>query len=123
MVLKGYDPVAYFTEGKPVKGDPKISHDWDGERYLFSNPGNRSKFAADPERYAPQFGGFCTASMARGARNEGNPEAWAIVDGKLYVTGAPDTAAAARQRELMQTDRNYLALRIPKAEANWREKK
>jgi YHS domain-containing protein len=121
LVLRGHDPVAYFTEGRPVKGSPQLSHDWDGGRYHFASARNRDMFVADPDRYAPQFGGYCTGSMSRGVRNEGNPEAWAIVDGKLYVVGAPDTASALKQRETMQTDREYLALRIPKAEKNWRE--
>ena len=123
VVLKGHDPVAYFVEGRPVKGSPQISYDWDGARYHFSSTRTRDLFAANPDRYAPQFAGYCTGSMSRGVRNEGNPEAWAIVDGKLYVTGAPDAASAAKQREIMLKDRDYLALRIPKAEQHWREKK
>ena len=117
VVLKGYDPVAYFTEGKPVKGLPELKYDWDGGRYYFSKAENREKFAADPERYAPQFAGYCTGSMSRGVRNEGNPEGWAIVDGKLYVLGLED---GAKGRAMLQ-DPNYLAARIPKAEKNWRE--
>ena len=87
VVLKGHDPVAYFTEGRPVKGAPEINYDWDGERYLFSNAGNRAKFASNPERYAPQFSGYCTGSMSHGRKLEADPEAWKIVDGKLYVFG------------------------------------
>ena len=87
VVLKGHDPVAYFTEGRPVKGSPEIKYDWDGERYLFSNSGNRDKFASNPDRYAPQFGGYCTGSMSKGIKAEADPEAWKIVDGKLYVYG------------------------------------
>lgn len=117
VVLKGHDPVAYFTEGRPVKGSAEFKHDWDGERYLFSNAGNRDKFAADPERYAPQFGGYCTGSMSRGVRNEADPEAWIISDGRLYVFGQ------LKFKEMAQKDPEYLALRVPKAEKNWRESK
>lgn len=117
VVLKGHDPVGYFTAGKPVKGDPKISYDWDGQRYLFANADNRRKFVADPDRYAPQFGGYCTGTMARGGRAEADPEAWVIADGKLYVFGQ------VKFREIAQKDPEYLALRIPKAEMNWREKR
>lgn len=123
VVLQGHDPVAYFTEGRPMKGSSQLSYDWDGARYYFANARNRDLFAANPDRYAPQFGGYCTGSMARGVRAEGHAEAWAIVDGKLYVTGGKDAVAAAKQREIMLNDREYLALRIPKAEQNWREKK
>ena len=80
VVLKGHDPVAYFTIGKPVKGSPELKYDWDGERYLFASAANRDKFAANPDRYAPQFGGYCTGSMSRKVQAEANPEAWIIAD-------------------------------------------
>src|SRR5687767_15296042 len=73
VVLKGYDPVAYFTEGKPTKGEAKHAYDWDDGRYYFANARHRAMFAADPEKYAPQFGGYCTGSMSRGVRREGDP--------------------------------------------------
>ena len=113
VVLKGHDPVAYFTEGKPVKGDAKISYDWDGERYLFSNAGNRDKFAATPERYAPQFDGYCTGSMSKGIRYEGHPEAWIIADGRLYVFGA------VKFKELAEKDPVWLAKTVVAANQNW----
>ncbi|MGH8674079.1 MAG: YHS domain-containing (seleno)protein [Burkholderiales bacterium] len=123
LVLKGHDPVAYFTDSKPVKGDPKVRYDWDDGRYYFASARNRDLFSANPERYAPQFAGYCTGSMSRGVRNEGNPEAWVIVDGRLYVFGAPDSATAMQTREKAQKDPEYLAVRIPRAEKNWRERK
>ena len=117
VVLKGHDPVAYFTEGKPVKGDPKLSYDWDDGRYYFASAKHRDMFAADPERYAPQFGGYCTGSMARGVTNEGDPDGWVISDGKLYVFGA------AKFKEVAEKDPAYLPARIPTAAKNWKEKK
>jgi YHS domain-containing protein len=117
VVLKGHDPVAYFTVGKAVKGDPKFSYEWDDGRYYFASARNRDLFAASPERYAPQFGGYCTGSMSRGVQNEADPEAWIIVDGRLYVFGQ------VKFKELAATDPRYLAERIPKADKNWREKK
>ena len=117
VVLKGHDPVAYFTESKPVKGDPKISYDWDGERYLFSNAGTRGKFAANPERYAPQFGGYCTGNMARGARVEADPEAWIISDGRLYVFGQ------LKFKEIAEKDRRWLTEKVASAGESWRAKK
>ncbi len=116
VVLKGHDPVAYFTESKPVKGDPKISYDWDGERYLFSNAGNRKKFSANPERYAPQFGGYCTGTMAAGRRAEADPEAWIIANGRLYLFGQ------AKFKEIAQNDPNWLAGKVVAANQNWRAK-
>ena len=104
MVLRGHDPVAYFTDGKPVKGDLKFAYDWDEGRYYFANAHNRDLFAADPERYAPQFSGYCTGSMSRNVRNEGHPEAWVIVDGRLHVFGAPDSAAARQYKANTERD-------------------
>lgn len=83
--IKGYDPVSYFTEHKPVKGAPAHHYDFDETRYLFSSPKNRSLFAADPARYEPQFGGLCATGIAFGKRAESDPTQWAVVDGKLYV--------------------------------------
>jgi YHS domain-containing protein len=85
VAIKGYDPVAYFTEGKPVKGDPAISHEWDEVRYLFANARNRATFAAAPDKYAPQFAGLCATGLAFGQKVEADPQAWKIVDGKLYL--------------------------------------
>jgi YHS domain-containing protein len=119
VVLKGYDPVAYFTDGKPMRGNARISYEFDEGRYYFVNESHRAMFAAAPERYAPQFGGYCTGSMSRGVRNDGHPEARIIADEKLYVFGAADLAAALQIRERAQTERDYLASRIPKAMKNW----
>lgn len=116
VVLKGHDPVAYFTEQKPVKGDPKVSYDWDGARYYFASAENRKKFVANPERYEPQFGGYCTGSMARGVRNEADPDAWIIADGKLYVFGA------VTFKELARKDKRWLTERVALAGENWRAK-
>jgi YHS domain-containing protein len=88
VALKGYDPVAYFTEGKPVKGSPAIAYDFDEARYYFSSPRHRDLFAQDPDHYAPRFGGYCTGSMSRGVKNEGDPEIWVIEEGRLYVFGS-----------------------------------
>lgn len=115
VVLKGYDPVAYFTDSRPVQGSSKHAFDWDGERYHFSSAENRSRFAADPERYAPQFGGYCTGSMSRKVKNEADPKAWIISGGKLYVFGQPKFMDMARK------DPQWLATRIPLASTNWRE--
>ena len=117
VVLKGYDPVAYFTEKKPVKGDPKFTYDWDGARYLFASAENRKTFVANPERYEPQFGGYCTGSMGKGARVEADPEAWIIADGKLYVFGA------VKFSEMARSDPRWLNERVALASENWRAKK
>ncbi len=117
VVLKGYDPVAYFTEGRPVKGSPQFKVDWDGERYLFSSAGNRDKFAAAPERFAPQFGGYCTGSMAKGVRNEADPEAWLISEGKLYLF------EQVKFRDIAQNDHRWLVERVALADEKWRARR
>ena len=117
VILKGYDAVAYFTEGKPVKGDPKFAYDFDDSRYHFASAKHREMFAANPEKYAPQFGGYCTGSMARGVKNEGDPNAWVIRDGRLYVfgnTGVYDT---------MAKEADYFEKRLPNAARNWKSAK
>jgi hypothetical protein len=117
VVLKGHDPVAYFTDGKPVKGSPDISFEWDEGLYHFANAKNRDLFKADPDRYAPRFAGYCTGSMARGVRAEGNPEAWIIADGKLYVFGG------VKFREMAANDRQQLANWVEGASRNYVVKK
>ena|SRR5687768_7602704 len=117
VVLKGYDPVAYFTEGKPTKGEAKHAYDWDDGRYYFANARHRAMFAADPEKYAPQFGGYCTGSMSRGVRREGDPEGWTIKDGRLYVFGE------AKWKPIAESDPQFIPSRLENAKKNWQEKK
>lgn len=85
IAIDGTDPVAYFTEGKPVEGSAAFSHDWGGVTWRFANAANRDTFAAAPERYAPQYGGFCAWAVAEGSTASTVPEAWKIVDDKLYL--------------------------------------
>jgi YHS domain-containing protein len=85
VALKGYDPVSYFTDGKPEKGSKDFIFAFDDTTYWFKNAEHRDKFAADPEHYAPQFDGYCAIQLSRGHKVEADPEAWAITNGKLYV--------------------------------------
>jgi len=85
LAIKGYDPVAYFTAGKPVRGRPDIAYQWDELRYLFSSAEHRELFRADPARYAPQFANFCAMALTKGQLDEADPENWLISDGKLYI--------------------------------------
>jgi YHS domain-containing protein len=88
LAIKGYDPVSYFVNGRPVKGVASIAHDYDGSRYLFSSAKNRDLFAANPERYVPQFAGLCSAGLADGRTVESDPTAFLVRDGKLYLFSA-----------------------------------
>jgi hypothetical protein len=97
LAIKGYDPVAYFTVGSPVRGLPKIEYEWDEHRYRFSRLEHRELFKADPVRYAPQFAGLCSISLTQGAIVEANPEYWLISEGKLYMFGGPGGPDLFRQ--------------------------
>ena len=85
VALKGHDTVAYFTEKRPVMGTDQNGFAWDGSRYLFSSAKNRDAFAANPDRYTPQFGGLCATGVGMGAKTAADPNVWKVVDGKLYV--------------------------------------
>ena len=84
--IDGYDTVAYFTAGKPVRGEAGIAVEWKGATWRFASRKNREAFEADPRAYAPQYGGYCAYAMSRGHVATGEPLAWKIVDGKLYLT-------------------------------------
>jgi YHS domain-containing protein len=83
--IKGYDPVAYFTQSKPVKGKKDFSLSWQGATWYFSTAQNRDLFKASPEKYAPQYGGYCAYGISRNYKVKIEPEAWTIYEGKLYL--------------------------------------
>lgn len=85
LAVQGHDPVAYFTDGRPVKGDRRFQHDWNGVTWRFASAEHRDAFAAKPERFAPRYGGFCAYALAKGYRADIDPEAWTIVDDRLYL--------------------------------------
>jgi hypothetical protein len=88
IALDGYDPVAYFTDGRPIKGSQDFAFVFDDAVYYFTGADHRAMFAADPDRYAPRYSGYCAISVSMGAKVHADPEAWAISDGKLFVFGA-----------------------------------
>jgi YHS domain-containing protein len=108
--LKGYDTVAYFSESKPVKGTSELYRDWDGARYYFASEKNRAAFAADPDRYVPQFSGNCAAAVSFNKSLEADPTVWKIVDGKLYVF------ADKKGLERLEKDPELLA----RSQRNWK---
>ncbi len=111
VALSGYDPVAYFTPGRPEKGSDQYWFAFDDAVYYFINADHRAMFAAEPERYAPQYAGFCAAGLSKGVKHEPDPEAWAIVNGKLYVVELKERI------EQFKKDPDSF---ITKADANWR---
>ncbi len=110
VALRGTDVVAYFTVGDAVPGKPEFRHDWNGAAWHFATAQNRDAFAADPARYAPQYGGFCAWAVANNYTAPIDPEAWRIVGGKLYL----NYSRAIRLRWDMMRQSN-----IAKADANW----
>lgn len=85
IAIRGADPVAYFTEGAYTPGSDEFTHDWEGATWQFASAENRDLFAANPEEYAPQYGGFCAYAVSQGTTASIEPTAWEIVDGKLYL--------------------------------------
>lgn len=108
--IRGYDPVAYHTESKAVRGKADITHAWNGATWRFASTANRDRFAADPERYAPRYGGFCAYGTAQGYKVGTDPDAFAIVDGRLYLNYSKPVQSTWNQ------DRPGF---IRKADANW----
>lgn len=85
LAIRGADPVAYFTQGGPVAGSAEFAYTWNNATWQFASAENRDLFAANPEQYAPQYGGFCAWAVSQGYTASTDPNAWRIVDGKLYL--------------------------------------
>ena len=85
LAINVYDPIAYFQQQKPVKGKKEFHHRWMGATWRFVSAENRDLFAQNPEQYAPQYGGYCAYGMSFGYAAPTLPEAWSVVEGKLYL--------------------------------------
>ena len=114
LALKGYDPVAYFTDGKPVQGTAEYEVVFDGQRYRFASAKHRELFKANPDKYAPQFSGLCAMNLSRGVKRESDPHNWVISNGNLYVF-----ASEAGQANFTKDPSTFTA----KANANWKSLK
>jgi YHS domain-containing protein len=112
VAITGYDPVAYFVEGRPVEGSSDFTYEWMGAKWRFATTANRDAFATNPEQYAPQYGGYCAYAVAQGATADIDPNAWRIVGGKLYLN-----LSKSVQARWEQDIRGFVA----KADANWPE--
>lgn len=108
--LQGHDPVTYFTDGAPARGSAAHAFDWDGRTWHFASAANRDAFAADPTRYAPQYGGNCAWAAAEGYLAPIDPNAWAIVDSKLYLNA---------NRRIQRRWEGDIPGFIARADANW----
>lgn len=110
VAIKGYDPVAYFTDNRPVKGSKAHRFAYQGVTYEFASAAHRKAFAADPEKYAPQFGGFCAYGTAVGHKADIDPAAFSIVEGRLYLN------YSMKVRDIWKQDKPGY---IHKADAAW----
>lgn len=108
--IQGYDVAAYFTESKTVKGKKEFTANHAGETWYFASAENLKTFIASPEKYKPQFGGYCAYGMSRGYKAKTDPEAWTIVEGKLYLNYNLEV------RKIWNEKQGEL---INKANANW----
>jgi len=113
LALSGHDAVAYFREGKPVKGRAEHETHWAGARWRFASAANRDAFTQSPERYAPQYGGYCAYAVSRNYTASADPAAWRIVGGKLYVNYSKAVQATWAQDipgNIERADRNWPAV-------------
>jgi YHS domain-containing protein len=108
--IRGYDPVAYFTEHKPVKGNDKLVYNWNNANWYFSSQQNLDQFKANPEKYAPQYGGYCAYGLSNGYKASTDADAWTIENGKLYLNYNTEV------RELWTKEKKE---RIEKADKLW----
>ncbi len=111
IAIKGYDPVAYFTEKKAMAGDQSITFDWSGARWQFVSKENMELFKKNPEKYVPQYGGYCAYGISENHKSPTDPNAWTVIGDKLYLN------YNLKVKELWSTD---IPGRIKKADANWK---
>jgi YHS domain-containing protein len=110
IALDGYDPVAFFADQKPTNGDPSFSAMYKGATYLFASKDHQEKFKTDPEKYVPQFGGYCAYGASEGALFPVDINTWQVRNGKLYLNLNPTI--------LGEFNKNF-DLDVAKAEKNW----
>jgi YHS domain-containing protein len=110
LAVSGHDPVAYFTEGKPVEGSSDHELEWNGATWRFASAANLAAFQADPDAFAPRYGGYCAWAVSQGYTASADPAAWRIVDGKLYLN---------YNRNIQHRWQQDIPGNIAKADANW----
>jgi YHS domain-containing protein len=110
VALHGFDPVAYFVQKRPLKGDPELAYQYKGVTYEFHSASNLALFKKSPDKYLPQYGGFCAFAVTAGAKADIDPYAYAINDGKLYVNFSLDKRDSFQKKPTEN---------IAKANGNW----
>ena len=112
--IHGFDPVAYFKESKPVKGNKLYTYAWNSATWYFTNQQNLDTFKANPERFAPQYGGYCAYGLADGHKAPTDPQAWLIADGKLYLNYNKEVQGMWKKKQaeyIQKADKNWPALK------------
>ena len=118
--IDGYDAVSYITDGQAERGSPDITAEWNGAIWRFTSAAHRNAFTENPEKYAPQYGGFCALGMAHGGDVPTNPEAWTIWEGKLYLNMIKEVSITWRynpDKLIERADMKWNALNTTKADA------
>ncbi len=110
LAVNGHDPVAYFTEGRPVEGSSAFESEYNGATWRFASAANKAAFDAEPAKFAPQYGGYCAWAVSQGYTAKGDPANWRIVDGKLYLN---------YNTEVQRTWEQDIPGNIGKADGNW----
>lgn len=110
MAIDGFDPVAYFTDGRPIRGEDAHRLMWRGAVWYFSSAANRELFESNPRVYAPKYGGYCAYAVALGVTSHADPNAWTIHDGRLYLV---------RNAQVQVVWQRDIAGNIQRADANW----
>lgn len=119
QAIRGFDPVAYFTESKPVKGKADLTYIWQDVTWSFANQANLDAFKVNPETYAPQYGGYCAYGLSEGHKAPTDPDAFTIVDDKLYLNYNPKVKtiwSKDRDARIKTADGNWLKLKGSKGE-------
>ena len=110
LAMRGYDPVAYFREGKPIQGRSEFAVTHDGATYRFASAANRDAFVAAPSRYLPAYGGYCAWAAAQGYKADADPQAFAVVGDRLFLN---------YNRDVHRTWEKDVGGNVTKADANW----
>jgi YHS domain-containing protein len=110
VAIQGYDPVAYFTDGRPVEGNPKLVATYNGAIYYFASAEHKTQFEKEPGKYAPRFGGFCAFGVTHGAIAPSSVDAFQIIDGQLVLQNS---------RDILKRWQEDSEGNLKKAEANW----
>ena len=110
VAINGYDPVAYFTEGKPLEGSPEHTSNWDGAVLRFASAEHKTLFDSDPVKYAPKYGGYCAYAVSKGYIATTDPAAWSIHEDRLYLNYSKSVRAlwsARKRHHIRQADANW----------------